>query len=254
MRIRHLIAIPALIALTSCYQFEITAQAGYAELGLDGDVGYVEDPGNTNPVAVQQDIQSLGLGEDQGTPYGRVEMDFGVPVLAVSGFLFEEDGRGVLDATFGNIPVGAAVDTEFELGSAKVSYAFEIPLGPVSIQPGVALNVVDFSLLARDTIGFATADVELQAPLPMGFVRGEIDILGWLQFVGEVGYIEVDVDDVEAEMLDVEALAELTALEPLNLFIGWRSIDIAGKGEIDGDSVDIDFGLSGLIIGGGFRF
>ena len=255
MRIRHLIAIPALVLLASCYQFEITAQAGFSELALDGEIGYLDDPGNTNPIAIQQDIESaLGLGDDQGTPYARVAMDFGTPVLAVSGFLFEDDGSGVLDATFGTIPVGAGVLTDFELGSAKVSYSFEIPIGPVSVAPGLAVNFVDLSLFARDTIGFATADVELQAPLPMGFVRGEVDIVGWLQLVGEVGYIEVDVDDVEAEMLDIEALVELTGFEPLNIFVGYRSIDLVGEGEIDNDSIDIDIGLSGFIVGGGVRF
>lgn len=255
MRIRHLLALSGLVLATSCYQFEITAQAGFAELGLDGDIGYVSGTGG---VSAREDIESgLGLGEDQGTPYVRAAVDFGTPNLAVSAFAFEDDGRGMLSQNFGSVPMGTPVLSEFELTSGKVSYSFEIPIGPVSIAPGLAVNFIDLSIFVRDTFGpsgLRSERVELQAPLPMGFVRGEVDVLGYVQLVGEAGYIKVDVEDVEAEMLDIEALVELTMFEPLNLFAGYRSIDFTGEGEIDGDSVNIDIGLSGFIVGGGIRF
>ncbi|MCR9244260.1 MAG: hypothetical protein NXI31_04455 [bacterium] len=252
MRIRHLLALPALVFFTSCYQFEITAQGGFAQLALDGDIGYVTGTGG---VSIQDDIESgLGLGDDQGTPYVRANMDFGVPNLSVSGFLFEDDGRGLLTQNFGGVAAGVPVLTDFEMASAKIAYTFEIPLGPVSLQPGLAVNLIDLSILVRDSIGIASEDIQLSAPLPMLFGRAEIDIADFLQLVGEVGYVAVDVEDVEANLLDVEALLELTALEPLNLFVGYRSISFEGEGEIDGDSIDIDLGLSGLIVGGGIRF
>ena len=252
MRIRHCLALAALALATSCYQFEITAQAGFAELGLDGDIGYVSGTGG---VSAQDDIETaLGLGDDQGTPIVRAAMDFGVPNLAVSGFLFEDEGRGTLTQQFGGISANVPVLTDFEMASAKVSYTFEIPVGPVSLQPGIAANFIDLSIFVRDSIGAASEDIELQAPLPMLFGRAEVDIVSMVQLVAEVGYVAVDVDDVDAEMLDIEALVEITAWEPLNLFVGYRSIDFEGEGDIDGDSVDIDIGLSGFLFGGGIRF
>ena len=124
----------------------------------------------------------------------------------------------------------------------------------MSIAPGVAVNFIDMSIFLRDTIGVASEDVQLQAPLPMAFLRGEADIVGWFQLVAEVGFIKIDVDDVEAELLDIEALIELTAWAPLNLFVGYRGIDFVGQGEIEGDSIDLDMGLSGFMVGGGIVF
>lgn len=252
MRIRHTLIIPALLLLTSCYQFQITAQGGFSELALDGDLGYVSGTG----IAIQQDIESgFGLGADQGTPYVRLGVDMGTPSLTASAFQFEDEGRGLLTATFGNnLTAGTTVLSTFEMTSAKVAYAFEIPLGPLSISPGIAVNFIDLSIFVRDSVGVATEDVQLQAPLPMGFLRGQIDLGEWVSLVAEGGYVQVDVDDIEAKMLDLEALVQLNALGPVNLFAGYRSIDFEGKGLISGDSFDIDIGLSGFVLGGGVTF
>jgi hypothetical protein len=93
----------------------------------------------------------------------------------------------------------------------------------------------------------------MQAPLPMGYARLEIDF-GMVTLIGEGGYISIDVEDVEAKMLDLEAILELTALEPFSLFVGYRKIEFEGQGMVDGDNIDIDIGLSGLIVGGGVVF
>jgi len=253
MRIRHLPVITALLLLTSCYQFEITAQAGFSELALDGQLGY--ESGSTTAV-IDQDIQSaFGLGDDQGTPFARVGLDMGTPTLAVSAFQFEDEGQGLLTANFGdNLAAGTTVLSTFDLTSAKISYTFEIPLGPLSVAPGLAVNFVDLAINVRDSIGVASEDIDLQAPLPMGFGRVELDLGDWVTLVGEGGYIQIDIDDIEAKMLDLEALAQINAFGPLNLFVGYRSIDLEGDGLIDSDSFDVDVGLSGWLIGGGIIF
>lgn len=252
MHTRIPLALLMLASLTSCYQFDLTLQGGYAQLALDGDAGYATGTGS---IVIQEDIErSLGLGDDQGSPYARVAMDFGVPVLAVSAFSFEENGRGLLTQDFGDVSAGLPVLTDFEMLSAKVSYLFQIPIGIGSIAPGLAANFVDMSIFVRDTIGVASEDVQLQAPLPMAMARLEIDAIPGVQLSAEAGYIRVDVDDVDAELLDVEALLEVTALDPVNLFVGYRAISLEGEGEIDGDNIDVDLGLSGFLIGGGVHF
>ena len=135
MRYFLIVAVPLLV-LPSCYQLEVTAEAAYAQLSLDGDIGYRN---GATTASIEQDIESaFGLGDDQGTPYGRVMVDVGVPVLAVSGFQFEESGTGYLQADFGNVPAGIGVDSDFEMTNAKASLAFQIDLGPVAISPGRA--------------------------------------------------------------------------------------------------------------------
>lgn len=252
MRILSLVLLaPAL--LTSCYQFEIAAQVGYSQLSLDGDVGYVS---GSSSVAVQQDIDSgFGLGDAQGSPYARASLDLGVPRLAVSGYLFSDEGRGTLTADFGNnLTEGQDVDSKFDLGMAKASLAFDIPIGPLTISPGLAVDFVDLNMEVKDTIGIATESVELVAPLPMLYARAELALGSWVNLVGEGGYVQVDVEDISAKIVDLEALVELNAVGPFNLFAGYRKFLLEGDGVVDGDNVDISIGISGFLIGGGIRF
>ncbi|MFO1076297.1 MAG: hypothetical protein U1E73_01065 [Planctomycetota bacterium] len=241
------------LCLTSCYQFVVTGQVGYSQLGLDGDLGYVN---GTSSIAVQQDLQSgFGLGDDQGTPYARASVDLGVPRIAASGFLFSDEGRGQLTANFGgNLTAGTFVDSKFDLGMAKASFTFDIPIGPLTLSPGLAVDFVDLSINVKDTLGIATEDVELKAPLPLGYVHGDLALGSWVNLVAEVGYVQVDVKDINAKLLDIEALVELNAIGPVNLFAGYRKIQLDGDGAIDNDNFDISVGLSGFLIGGGVRF
>lgn len=252
MRFHSLFAASPLFFLSGCYQFEVTAQAAYAQLSLDGDLGYAT-AGSSTP-AVSQDIESgFGLGDDQGTPYARVMIDTGVPVLAVSAFLFEDEGTGQLQADFGSVNAGLGVRTEFEMMNAKASYAFQIDLGPVAIAPGIAVDYFDMQIDVRDVFNTQQESVDVAGPVPMGFLRAQVDV--WkIGLVAEVGYMEVDVDDVTAEFLDLEALVEIRPTDLINVFVGYRHLDLQLDGTIDNDSFDADVTLSGLFVGGGLRF
>lgn len=244
----------ALVAalLPSCYQFQVTGEGGYAQLGLDGDFGFVD---GTSTASIQQDVESaFGLGDDQGSPYARVALDLGVPHLSASGFIFEDDGTGTLTANFGeNLTAGTAVDSEFDLAAAKIALAFDIDVGPVTVSPGVAVEYVDLQMSVRDRIGIATEEVDLQAPIPLAFVRAQVE-LGPVTLLGEGGYLQVDVEDVDASLLDLEFMARVHPTEWLHVFGGYRLLRLEGDGEVDGDSVDLDLDLAGWVVGGGIRF
>lgn len=249
--ILSLVLLPFVATLPACFQLEAQGQVGYAQLALDGDIGYVNGATTAN---IQQDIESgFGLGDDQGTPYARATLDFGVPNLSVSVFNFEEDGEGTLDGTFGNVPAGIPVRTDFELFNAKAAYAFEIGLGPVSVSPGIAVEYFDLAIDVNDAFGIASESVELNAPLPLAFVRGEVD-LGIVSAVVEGGYITADVDDVEGEVLDIEAQLVLHPTDLIEIFVGYRSLELQFDGEIDGDTFDTDIQIAGFMVGGGIRF
>lgn len=253
MRIRLLAAGLGLLTLPSCFQFEVAAQAGYANFAVDGNIGYVN--GTSGP-AVDQDIESaFGLGDDQGTPVVRAEVDTGVPVITVSAFMFEDSGRGRLNADFGDISAGLPVQTDFELTSIKGAYTFDIPIVPgiASIQPGIAVNYFDLFIDARDTLGISQQTVDLTGPIPLAYLRGEVE-LGMFSLTAEAGYLEVDVDDVSGSLLDAEAQLAINPTPLLELFVGYRLLEFQVDGQIDGDTVDTDFTLSGLMIGGGVRF
>ncbi|MCK5944993.1 MAG: hypothetical protein KAI24_23600 [Planctomycetes bacterium] len=251
--ILSLVLLPLVATLPACFQFEIQAQAGYAQLALDGDIGYQNGAQSGD---IDQDIESaFGLGDDQGSPYVRAKLDFGVPNLSVSAFTFEDEGEGTLEANFGNVPQNVPVRSQFDLSNAKAAYAFEIPIVPgiASISPGIAIDYFDLAIDVRDAFGISQENVELAGPLPLAFVRGEVD-LGIVSAVVEGGYITADIDDVEGEVLDLEAQLLLHPTDLIEIFVGYRSLNLDLNGMVDGDTFDTDITLSGFMIGGGFRF
>ena len=251
MRSLSLLILGTLTLAPACTQFEVTAQAGYALFEVDGDIGYTDD-GST---VIAQDVESaFGLGDDQGTPYGRLGVDMGVPELTVSGFLFEDEGQGTLAADFGDISGGVEVNSELSITNAKAAYTLQIPIGPLTIAPGLAANYFDIDVAVATVLqGAASVDVQAEAPLPMAFLRAELD-LDWVGLVAEVGYISIDVDDVDATLLDLEGLIEFRPANWVNLFAGYRMIDLDVQGIDDNERYDVDLQLGGLLVGGGFRF
>jgi hypothetical protein len=254
MRIPLSAALVAACFTPSCYQFKAQAQGGYALLAVDGDLGYVS--GSTS-ASIRQDVESaFGLGDDQGSPYARVSIDTGVPVFTVSGFTFDDSGEGVLQANFGDSPLliaGAPVQSELQMTNIKGSYLFQIDLGPVAISPGIAVDYFDLDVQVRDLIGIANERVDLQAPVPLAMLRGEVD-LGVVSAMAEVGYMRVDVDDVSGSLLDIEAMLMVHPTSMVDLFVGYRSLQLVADGEIDGDTFDTDLQIGGLMFGGGLRF
>ncbi len=250
MRTHSLVA-ATLGVLAACSAPGVAVQAGYARLGLDGDIGYAQAGSG---VAIAQDIESgFGLGDDQGSPYGRAMLDLGTPVFAVSGFLFEEEGTGQLQADFGDITASTAVRTDFKMANAKGSFALEIPIGPVSISPGIAVDYFDLDIEVQDTFGAINESVEVAGPVPMGFLRAEASLWS-LGAIVEVGYMKVDIEDVDASLLDAEALVEYRPTPLLHVFAGYRLLDLSIEGLVDDDSFDADITLSGFFVGGGLRF
>ncbi|MEC7584209.1 MAG: hypothetical protein VYE77_07820 [Planctomycetota bacterium] len=179
----------------------------------------------------------------------------GVPQLAVSGFRFEEQGQGTLGANFGNVPATAEVVTDLRLDNIKLSYSFELELGPVSVAPGLAVDWFDIDLrVATAGVPFASEEVQVTGPVPLLFLRGEAD-LGYVGLVGEVGYLALpEIEDVEASLLDIDARLEVYPTDWIDLFVGYRSIMIEGNGTSDDEDYDLDLDLSGFVVGGGFRF
>ncbi|MBX3462763.1 MAG: hypothetical protein KF830_06305 [Planctomycetes bacterium] len=251
MRNLSLVAVALLAALPSCYQFQVSAQAAYAQLSVDGNFGYQN---GTGTVAVEQSVESaLGLGDDRGSPYGRIVVDTGVPVFSVSGFLFDETGDGLLTADFGDLTAGTAVRSDLELWNAKAALAFQIELGPVSVAPGLAANYVDLDLTVQDVFGAVRERVQLSGPLPMLFLRAQVE-LGMFAAIVEGAYSDLDLDDVDAKLLDLEALVEARLGSTLTLMAGYRYFDLQADGEVDGDALAADFTVRGFFLGGGVRF
>ncbi|MBL8722828.1 MAG: hypothetical protein JNK49_02220 [Planctomycetes bacterium] len=248
------------VALSGCFSVpQLEADVGYAPLRLSGNFGYQENPTDGPrdgaPVSIRQDVESaFGLGDRQGSPYGRLALDLGSPVLSVSGFQFQDSGDGVLQADFGSgLAAGTPVYSELELVNVKAALAFDIALGPVALSPGLAVDYLGLDLAVEDVLGVRREQLDFQAPLPLPFLRGAVD-LGLAKFTAELGYLELDISDVRAKVLDAEALLHVRPWRLLDLFVGYRYLQFAGRGEIDGKRADFDLNLGGFLVGGGIVF
>jgi hypothetical protein len=247
-------ALTAVLLGAGCTQLQTTVAAGYAQLAIDGNVALSASGGSLSGTTSQDIDASFGLGDAVGSPYVNVDLDFGVPVISVSGFTFEERGTGTLSAQFGNLTAGTNVESKLRFSNVKAAIAFQVDLGPVAIGPGVAIDVVDLDLTVRDTAGFSTEDIQVQAPVPMAYLRGDVD-LGALKGVAELGYIQVPtVNDVEGTFWDAEVRAELRLSPVLHLFAGYRMLHVDGEGTVDDQSFATDLDVGGWMIGGGVRF
>ena len=249
-------------ALPACYQLEVTAHAGAAQIGLSGDLGYFESQptgsSSTFPPPTQDIDSAFGIGNSQTAPYGLVSIDTGVPVLTVSAFSYKTSGEGDLAVGFGGIqPSGGAsvpVSSDFEVLDIKTTYCFEVPIGPVTIGPGIGLDYLDMKLRVVNQLDPAEVQTaNLSVPVPFVLLRGEVD-LKWFDLVAEVGYMSADVEDLEARLVDIEAMAIFRPAHWVHLFVGYRQLVLDAKGYVDDDYVDADVTLQGPMIGGGFRF
>jgi hypothetical protein len=236
----------------SCTQLQGTAQAGYAQMAIDGRVALSSAGGGGS---IDQDVKSsFGIGDPQGAPYVRAQFDFGTPVITVSAFTFDETGAGTLEANFGSITSGTPVTTDLRFTDAKVSLAFDIPLGPVKIAPGLAADLIYLEMNVRSTLSSSSEELKVYAPVPLAFVRAEAD-LGLVGLVGELGYVKnPNIGDVEGTVWDGDVIAELHATRALQFFAGYRVIAVKGNGTVDDQDFATDLRVSGWNIGGGLRF
>lgn len=246
--------LPALSALTSCSPIAWTAQAGYMQLAVGGDIALASGTGGTGG-APQQDVgTAFGLGDQRGSPYLRAQADLGSVVLTASGFELRESGRGQLDASFGGLPATTAVATDLKFGCAKLSATFDIDLGPVKLSPGLAMDVFDLEFRAEElSLGNAEVIDEIVG-VPMLLLRAEAGV-GSVDLVAEVGYLETPrIERAKGRFLDAELLARCSLSPSMHLFAGYRFIDIDATGDTGTESYGIDLQVRGFVVGGGLRF
>jgi hypothetical protein len=243
----------ALLPLASCAGLGISGQVGYMQSHLGGEIALSPNSGGLGLGTITQDIDDLGLSDDSDSLYARVQADLGVMSLSVSGFNLRDEGTAALDVQFGGITAGTTVNSKVEFGNVKSTLTFPINLGPVQFAPGVAVDVFDLDVDVRDTNSNANEQIDVLVPAPLAFGRAVVD-LGGVALVGEAGYMNLNVDDVDGEFLDLEGWLEVRATSSLFLFAGYRWISIKGDGVVDNQDFSADLTISGWQLGGGIRF
>lgn len=241
------------VLVSSCSSADFSVQAGFTHVSVGGDVALANNSGGLAN-ATRQDIEpGFGLGDAQGSPFLRVQADFGGPVLTASGFVFREHGEGVLAATFGGLDQATAVTSELDFGCAKLSATYDVDIGPVTVSPGLAIDVIDFDFRASDLLGNSEVIDEVVA-LPLLFLRAGAS-LGTFSVVAEAGYLETPrIDAAKGRFLDLEGMLGWSPLPRATLFAGYRHVGIDVIGDTGTESFALDLRISGWLVGGGIGF
>ncbi|MFK7739001.1 MAG: hypothetical protein AB8H80_01665 [Planctomycetota bacterium] len=245
----------SLIAFGSaCVPVGVSGQVGYSFVQIDGDLA-LDDGGGGSEQSVEQGIESgFGLGDMQGSPYFRGQLDAGGPVLTGSVFWLQDNGEGQLQETFGGLPQNTSVAGELELAVGKLSLAYDIDFGLVKIAPGVMLDAFSLDFSARELALGSREEIDEFLFVPLPFVRAEAG-LGPVVVVGELGYLDIDsLGDTSGRFIDFEASVEWSLAPLAHIFAGYRLIGIDGEGVTDSESFAADLQVSGWTIGGGIRF
>lgn len=254
LSIRSLLFVLLLVpAWTGCVPVGFSGQVGYARMKVGGDLALDNGGGATS--AIEQGVDSaFGLGDSQGSPYFRGQLDLGGPVLTGSVFWLRDEGQGQLQDAFGGLPAGTAVEGRLDLGVAKLSAVYDLDLGLIKVSPGVLFDVFALDFTARELTLGSREEIDDVVFVPMPFVRAEAG-LGPVTAIGEVGYLEVSsLGDNEGQFLDFEAMLEIHPIPLGHVFVGYRYVGIDGSGDTGDEAFATDLQIQGWVIGGGLRF
>lgn len=234
--------------------FGVTGQIGYAHMQVGGELALSSDLGG-NPTAINQGIDSaFGLGDGQGSPYYRAQVDLGQPVITASAFWLRESGQGQLANSFGGLGSGTPVASRLDLAVAKITASYDFDLGLVKLSPGLQFDLFALDFDVREPTLGGSEDIDDIVYVPMPFLRTEAG-LGALSAVAELGYLELPGGHSnDGQFFDIEAMIEWHPLPLAHVFVGYRYISIDGEGDTGTSDFATDLQIQGWVVGGGVSF
>ena len=221
---------------------------------VSGDLSLATGGGGGGGAAGQDIRSAFGLGSNQASVIGPVDVDMGEPELTASLFWLRESGSGTLDDNFGGFPSGTQVASDLDLGVAKLVAAAGIEVGPVTIAPGLLFDVFSIDFRATASQFGSREEIDEVVMVPMPFVRAE-STFGGVRIAGEIAWLDTTgLADIEGRFFDVEATVEWPMWSRVSLVTGYRAIGADAAADSDADNIGIDLQVRGWFVGGGLRF
>lgn len=250
-RILACLLVATSVAGCSAPSLLVTPRVAY--VGLDGDFA-----SDTNISGVPTSIDSLGLDEEEAEFAPRVDLTFGGLQWTVdyADFQFVGSGRATADIVIEGVTFEANddIDTDIELSLLRSLWTWDlVPTDLVDVGLGFGLALADVSVALQDADPpFESASTDEVVPLPFAALRAAVS-LGDFGAEAQVGYIDVEVDDVEAGYLDVDAMAYWQFVDAagagFRLVGGYRFVDVDAAFEDGSDQVDANLEFSGPYLG-----
>lgn len=244
-----------LLALPACAPQAFRADVGAALVEVRGGVALQNSSGGLELGQVKNDLQGdLDVGDAKGSPYVRLEADWGRHRAQLYGFGYSSSGTGVLAADFGNIPAGATVSTELDYLNISGAWSYDVLRDErFRLAPGVKLGYYMLDVTARLAAPPGFEQVDTTTLAPQLFVEGEV-VLGIVTLQADFAVMNADLGDARGRFLDTGAMAKVAVGEKVELLAGYRHTVLDVFGRADGRDFDADLDISGWFIGGGIRF
>lgn len=250
----NILVLGLVFGLSSCSGIGIVADLGVLQAKPEGSVA-LTDAGNVSNIEdFTNDLaDSFGITDDVSTPYGRVEVSGLLATFTFSGFIFGDNSNGSLQNPYGTLPQGSNIDSDYSLTNLKGAATLDLfNLGFARVSPGVCLNLLEVSTRSQVTGNPGlNEDRTNLLTVPQLFLQTEVD-LGYVDLVVEGGWMEASLSDVSGRLIDIEAILRVRPIDHLEVFAGYRWLDLDADGIQDGQAFDNDITFSGFTFGLGF--
>ncbi len=155
-------------------------------------------------------------------------------------------------------PIGARVDTDFDLSILRGSYAwsfFKNDHFDLGISGGLYGMKVDFKIESQTPGGFNLEETDFTVPLPVIGLRANFALTPKWFLRQSFDYFYVNIGDYEGQLVDLNVALEWNALKYLGLGVGYNfvamGLDYSGR---DNFLSEIDLSYGGLLLFGKLYF
>ena len=253
MNVRHGLTITLAAATFGCGLPSASVTPRYGVLNVDGTFQADIGGGGT-----KSDLDELGLGDDVDTFMPRADVQWSGMHLTIAGSSTDFDGNGTTGGTITiddvTIPANADVYSDFRFTSIGAFFTWDfVPTDLVDVGLGFGVSYIELDAkITEDTTGEKIeSDESAPVPVLVGRLGSEF---GRFAVSGLVGVMDLDVDDVDATIIDLDVSGKFHMFGGEDHLGGWlvagyRRYDIDADYD-DGDSkVKADFVLDGPYVG-----
>ncbi|MHC4378177.1 MAG: hypothetical protein ACYS26_16375, partial [Planctomycetota bacterium] len=225
------------LGLAGCSTPHVDLTPRVGKLSLSGDFSVVTQTAGppATTISGSNSLEALGLDEDGTEFLPRADVDAGPMLLTIDHLDFSTTGEGTIDQdiVFDGITFNAtetvtsAIDLQITRGVLTWDF---VPTDAVDVGLGFGVGYVALDASIEDA---SNNRAQTNESTPYPFIAGRVGTsFGDLEAEALVTWIGVDVDDVDASLLDLDITARYNLLGVLDehlsgwIVLGYRWVDL----------------------------
>jgi len=237
------------LSLAACGAPTFDLDARYGEYGIEGSL-LIADSGTFN---ASNDLDTLGLGDTDGTPALAAQFKWGMPHLYISTQKSSFSGTGMLEADLitdsGTITAGTAVDSDLDFGLTSAILTFDLIPGPWEFGIGVGVSAISIDAQFQDLTSSELIETDETLPVPGVAISAGVG-LGPIQLQLIASGISASVEDGEVTYYDADLMGRWEfGRFGGSLIFGWKEADYDIEYDDGDDQVALDMKYSGPYVG-----